>query len=774
MTTRTGILRPLLALAVGALIFATGVILARRWLPDWQSERLPPQAFFVQRYGELARQAGIRPAPGAPRITFAKHDKSIDLDESVVDGLAPGMAAEVGAGLIVDARHRGTLEAKHDRRELIAHFSASGYPLLLQFGSREETVKGALQKGPPPSPELQSHLTSLLLRPGEKLGPPTQGAQGGLKGVAGESFLIQGSQPPQRITAGVLPGGTIVVVRQLVEPAESSSGFTAGKVAEIILMAVPFLCGILTAVILFFVLLGRRRIDLVSGARLGALLLVTATVPTLADDLSWAGSLAVLGAFFIALWAFVVWSSGESYLRSVQSNLTVSLDALLHGRLGPRGGRALVWGVAGGAALAGLRLAAEAVAARLPGAWPEEGSLRLPIFGVQTPFNDGVVLAGGIALALGLAWKFVPARWATAAAVLAAGLAIPFVNIHPWPFQMGVDIAAAGLLVVLCLRAGLAAGLTAALGAYLLQAAAFAALYPAWLPASLAVTAGTPALLLLLGFVGFRRRGEAEIEQLKQPAFMKRIEEERRIKYEMDLLARMQLGLLPQQLPRITGWEIAATSLLATEAGGDLYDFFPDEEGFLWIAAGDVAGHGYSCSIAQAMTVASLSSLITSTQTPAGVLQRVDRVLRRNTHRHFTTLVLLRLEPRSGIGQLANAGHPYAMLSAEGLVSEIPLAGLPLGQGPKRDYANVEVEIPPGAALVFCSDGLFEATDSRGISYGYERPREVLHNLAGKSATEILDGVMADWRRYRGAVEQEDDTTVVVVKRLVKAAASPA
>jgi serine phosphatase RsbU (regulator of sigma subunit) len=42
----------------------------------------------------------------------------------------------------------------------------------------------------------------------------------------------------------------------------------------------------------------------------------------------------------------------------------------------------------------------------------------------------------------------------------------------------------------------------------------------------------------------------------------------------------------------------------------------------------------------------------------------------------------------------------------------------------------------------------------------------VLHGLAGKTATEILDGLMADWRRYRGTVEQEDDTTVVVVKRL--------
>jgi len=50
----------------------------------------------------------------------------------------------------------------------------------------------------------------------------------------------------------------------------------------------------------------------------------------------------------------------------------------------------------------------------------------------------------------------------------------------------------------------------------------------------------------------------------------------------------MQVGLLPEKLPQIEGWEIAARSIVATEAGGDLYDFLQDEEGRLWIAAGAV------------------------------------------------------------------------------------------------------------------------------------------------------------------------------------------
>ncbi|HEX9941772.1 MAG TPA: PP2C family protein-serine/threonine phosphatase [Thermoanaerobaculia bacterium] len=758
--------RPLLALALGGLVFAAGLALAWQWLPEWQSAPLPARSFFGQRFQKLASAAAIRLDPGAPKMSFNEPEEKLRGDEAAFDRLTAPQAAALGGGLVLQVRHRGR-EARAgkggDGRELIVDFLPSGDPLNVVWGGTGEAVTGAIRSKPPASAAEQARFSRLLLRPGESLGPA---GPGGVGSSPGSRYPVVGSRPPQRIDVTPLPGGSLILSRQLAGPAAREKDRTARTVAAVLLVVLPLLAGCLTVIVLFFVLIGRRRIDLRGGAGLGLILLVTAAVPTLTADPSWTGALELLGALFLALWAFGVWSTGESYLRSAQPGLTLSLDALRTGRLGPRGGRALVYGVAFGGVLAGLRLAAEAVAARLPGAWPDDGSLRLPLFGAQTPFNDGVVLAGGVALAMGLAWQYVPARWGLAAAAVAAGLALPFSSIQPAAFQAAVNVAAAVVLVALCRRVGLAAALVAAVGGYLLQAAAFAARYPTWLPVSLAVTAGIPVLLLILGFVGLRRPSEPELDRLKQPVFMRRIEEERRLQYEMELLARMQLGLLPKTLPEIAGWDVAARSLLATEAGGDLYDFIEDEEGLLWIAAGDVAGHGYSCSIAQAMTVAALSSLVAASQTPAAVLQRVDRVLRRNAHRHFTTLALLRLDPRTGTGRLANAGHPYALLSAEGEVSEIPLAGLPLGQGPKRQYRDTDVEIPVGAALVFCSDGLFEATDARGTSYGYERPREVLQGLAGKPAEEILEGLLRDWRRYRGSTEQEDDTTVVVVKRL--------
>src|SRR3954464_3591077 len=334
MKTRPGILRLLLALALGALIFATGVFLARRWLPEWQADRLAPQTFFAQRFQEMARTAGIQLDPGAPHAAFAKRDESLDLDDSVQNGLPPGKAADLGAGLLVDVRRRGRWVDGHDRpREVVVRFSATGHPMLFQFGSKQEIVTSSMRREVAPAPESMVRLASLLLRPGESLGSL---GRGGGQGSIGTTFPIQGSQPAQQILSTALPGGALLLIRQLVEPAKKKS--TLYTVLEILFRVVPLLAGCLTAIVLFFVLLGRRRIDLVAGMWLGVLLLASSAVALLTDNPAWMTLLSVLGALFLAFWSFLTWSTGESYLRSAQPGLTVSLDALFHGRLGPRGG----------------------------------------------------------------------------------------------------------------------------------------------------------------------------------------------------------------------------------------------------------------------------------------------------------------------------------------------------------------------------------------------------------------------------------------------------
>jgi sigma-B regulation protein RsbU (phosphoserine phosphatase) len=336
--------------------------------------------------------------------------------------------------------------------------------------------------------------------------------------------------------------------------------------------------------------------------------------------------------------------------------------------------------------------------------------------------------------------------------------------------ELAGGVLVAALLTWVAHRHGLTALLTASVVASLLPAAVLAALHLNWLPGTFAATALPCAAILLLGWLGLSRSAALEVQHLSPPAFVRRLEEKRRLKHEMGLLARMQRGLLPRALPKIEGYELAARSLIATEAGGDLYDVLRDEEGYLWLAAGDVAGHGYSCAIAQAMTKAALASLAGRGRTPSEVLRRMDRVLRAaGAKRNFTSLALLRLRTETGEAVLSNAAYPYPLLAAGGEVEELAFSGLPLGQGPERSYEDYAFRLPAGSALVFCSDGLFEAADSEELFYGDERARKILRLAAGRDAGEILEALMADWNHHLRGVRPLDDTTVVVLKRTAEA-----
>lgn len=766
MTSRTPLLRLPAALLLGALVFVLGLVLARLWLPEWQGSAVPGEAGFVERYRALARQGGVGLSPGEPRILLATGfgDSSLE-DDRTMDRYDPKLHSRgTGRGIRVRIAQEGTLGRGGPTRELSIDLSPAGHPRSLQWADRSWARFGSLNE-PPATTEQVLSLTRLLILPGESLGELQPVTFAGNRGYLAE---VAGSQPVEHVQVLVQPGGSVIVTRHLGTLEDGVERIRGFRFFEMLLKVAPPFLRFLAVAGLFVVLVSKGRIDVVNGAILAALTFVASLVPGLLGSPS-VGDLigSMLAAGAKAVWVFAIWSAGESFLRAADPGFTTSLDALRAGRLGPRGGRSLLYGVSLGAAVAGVELAARAVAAVIPGAWPESFSVRLPAFSITSnPFGQGISLAGALIVVIAVVRRLVPPRRVPAVSILAGALLLGPLHLHPFPLELAGNLAVIAPLVLLGKRFGLTTLLTASIASFLLPAAAFSAWNLSWLPGTFAATAGSSAVLLAFGLAGLRRPERVELERLKPPPFIRRLEEERRIQYEMDLLARIQVGLLPTDLPRIEGWEIAARSLLATEAGGDLYDFLRDDAGRLWLAAGDVAGHGYSCAIIHAMTTAALASLVSPERTPAQVLQEVDRVIRRAAHRNFASLALLRLDPGTGEGLLSNAGHPYPLALSAGQVSEIEAPGLPLGQGPARRYEDIAVQVPPGGILVFCSDGLFEAVDWSASPYGFERPQEVIRTLEHRSAAEIVDILLADWKRHLRSEEPPDDTTVVVVKRL--------
>ncbi len=749
--------RYLLGIALGLLAFAAGLTLAGAFLPEWRAGQPLDEEVYRRKFRELAARGGFALQPGEPRVALVTRGPEQLEPFRPLGDEGSRWLEETGTAVRVSVQHEAArLEGPGD---LAFDFSLDGQPQLLSWWQRDRSVfelpnlEEAVRSATP--------LASLLLAPGETLGPHRSGTAMTFPRLL---YPLRGGRRPLQHLTGFATQG--VLLERAPGPAgEEAAAAADAQMIHIITYSWGQIFIVLLLAGLFLVLLLRSRLSATNGALLAALALIT-LLPTPGSSFGPPFSYVLLSAI-VALWVFFVWSSGESLLRSTGPGFATSLDALRALRLGPRGGRALLVGLACGSALAGLRLALLSLAEALPGVWLKRASLELPVFrSLGSPVADGAMVAGGVTLALALALRVVPLSWAPVAAAVAAGFILDPLPLQPGLASLAANALFCGLLAWIARRYGLTALLTASVATFLLPAAAFSAMHLAWMPASFAVTAGLLAILAPLGFLGITRSGSAEVARLAPPNFVRRLEEERRLRSEMALLATMQRGLLPRELPRIEGYEMAARSVIANEAGGDLYDVLRDDDGYVWIAAGDVAGHGYSCAIAQAMTKSALASLAGRGRTPAEVLHRMDRVLQEaGPKRNFTSLALLRLRPGTGEALISNAGHPYPMLLAGEEIRELEMPGLPLGMGPPRRYQDHPLTLPPGATLVFCSDGLFEASDGGGRVYGFDRLRQVLRDIRYMPADRILDALFADWRHHLRAARSMDDTTVVVLKR---------
>jgi len=762
--------------AIGVGVFTAGVIVAGLNLPEWRNRAIPKHELFAARLQESARQAGLR-VESAPHTDL--HSKGWIQDSDLIKQRETAydiLGASAAAWQAREGRGPYVLAAAHTRwmndqsGELSILFSLRGAPVsaiwlpddLLRPSSRVRVDRRNGQR---------VAFERLFLPPGA----PLVETELGVFSETVHFVRIPGTNPAESLIATSF-GGTNAPFVQRVAGTESwwRQRLESMSLGSLLTDNLPTLTAHailgLGTFCVFVMLLARRRIELRKGAILAAISIALSVADPIRNSGTWL-QLAdqLLGVLSKGLILFALWSAAESWLRSTIPNFRTSLDALRAGRLGPTGGRALLAGWSTGTAAAGVWLAALSVAVAMAGLSPTNGSVSVPFFNARlSPFDEGAVRTGIVVLAICAGLRLpVLRRIRGSATVLAAVALATRVPLSSYWAAVTVALLLAIIFVRTYARFGLTALLAAAMTSSVLPAALFSLIHFSWLPTS-AILLGAVAIAPVgFGLIGLRRSEAAEEGPFAPPAFVRRLEEENRLKYEMELLAKMQLGLLPANMPRIDGYDFAARSILATEAGGDLYDFVHDSMGRIWIAAGDVSGHGYSCAIAQAMTKAGLASLVEAERTPAMVLQRLDTVLRGlDTPRTFTTMALLRLDPLSGEALFSNAGHPYPWIACNGDAREIELPSLPLGQGPPRQYTDAPVSIESGTALVLCSDGLFEGTDANGITpFGFARIQQILARVSRRPAAAILAAILEDWRTHVGPAAPADDTTIVVVKR---------
>ena len=240
-------------------------------------------------------------------------------------------------------------------------------------------------------------------------------------------------------------------------------------------------------------------------------------------------------------------------------------------------------------------------------------------------------------------------------------------------------------------------------------------------------------------------------------------ENERR-RRELDEAREFQLSLLPRELPRRPELDLAVSMTTATEVGGDYYDFLDGEDGALVVAVGDATGHG----AAAGTLVTAIKGLFAGSAAsapPAAFLAAANAAVHRmGLVRRAMALAVARV--RGARVTLSAAGMPPALhfRVASGEVREVALPGTPLGARAGFPYAEAEIELAKGDALLFLSDGLPELPNAQGEPFGYERLARRFGELGRREAGAIVAGLEASAAEWSGGGAPADDVTFLVLK----------
>jgi phosphoserine phosphatase RsbU/P len=247
--------------------------------------------------------------------------------------------------------------------------------------------------------------------------------------------------------------------------------------------------------------------------------------------------------------------------------------------------------------------------------------------------------------------------------------------------------------------------------------------------------------------------------------------QERRLERDLALARELQMRLLPQTLPKVAHLELAAKFTPARAIGGDLYDFIPYSLSRLGIVIGDVSGKGAPAAIYAALVSGILRSHAPIEPGPAEMLSAVNLSLaERRIAAQFVSIIYAVWDDEKRTLLVANSGLPKPVYCHDGKIELIEAIGLPLGLFDEADYDELSFKAKPGDLFVFYSDGILDARNRHGHSFGQERVEAIVAGCATKSADCVVNEIFKAVTEHAAGVDAFDDQTVVAIK--VKASPS--
>jgi len=237
---------------------------------------------------------------------------------------------------------------------------------------------------------------------------------------------------------------------------------------------------------------------------------------------------------------------------------------------------------------------------------------------------------------------------------------------------------------------------------------------------------------------------------------------------EMRAARKIQAAILPTSMPTVSPWAVAARYAPMSGVAGDFYGFPQVLPNSLGIILADVMGHGVAAALIASMVKVAVFNGVERGQSPAKIVQELNRTLCKEAPGQLASAIYVELDREGNLARYTAGGQPPPLLWRRGEQHLDPLdsAGLLLGVRREEPYNDNTLHFAKGDRLLIYSDGLTEAENGKGESFGDAVLPDFFvlkQNLSAETFAEALLQSVLAWSVVDLRPRQADDITFVIV-----------
>jgi len=244
--------------------------------------------------------------------------------------------------------------------------------------------------------------------------------------------------------------------------------------------------------------------------------------------------------------------------------------------------------------------------------------------------------------------------------------------------------------------------------------------------------------------------------------------EQREMQRDLEFASQVQLGFLPDERPKLDGFQFSDYYEAALRVGGDYFDYLSLPGNRIAVAMGDVAGKGIPAALLMARLYSSTRFHLLTQPTIAEAVDGLNaEIASSGLGFRFITFVVVILDPNDTELTVVNAGHlPPLVRTTEGTIRSLPkeCSGMPLGVSPKQKFQGSKLRLNPGEFLTLYTDGITEAMNADREIYGRDRLGSLIVNAAN-DVDGLIKDIVDDVDAFCDRHPQRDDMCVVCIHR---------